>query len=155
MTVVLRRFALPLVVMIAIYVGFVFLVLAAEDSGAYWLSERFMPLRKAHMLEEAIEGTFAPLRDPLFVAFQFVFAVFVFGFGAYIGARGASWKHASIVALAAVLAGALLIGDLLIVDGMPGSIRAAAYVCAVIYLAATASGMALGVRNKPRRNSDG
>jgi hypothetical protein len=141
--------------MVAIWVGIVLLVLAAEDSGAYWLSERFMPLRKAHMLEEAIEGTFAPFSDPLFVAFQLVFAVSVFGFGAYVGARGASWRHASIVALAAVVTGALLIGDLLIVDGMPDSIRVVAYLCAGIYLAATAGGMALGVRQKPGRNSDG
>jgi hypothetical protein len=104
----IRRFALPLAVALlltpAAYVLFGILgemILGPE-------AERLFPFSNAHLLEEATEGLYAPLSDPLFVSFWLLVAICTFGPSMFWGAFKAAKSELWLVWMAALTGTALL-----------------------------------------------
>ena len=109
MNVAVRRFALPLV---AVFVLALVVVVAfgtmTELLLGNWEAGRLFPFSNAHLLEEAAEGLYAPLSDPLFVLFSFAVAIGAFGLSMFWGVVGASKTESFVVWSAALTAVALL-----------------------------------------------
>ena len=85
----LLRPALALAAMIGLWVA---ITIAATEGVAALLgvdaSERLEPLTNVHLAEEALEGTYWPLRDLAFDLYVLVKAILVFGVGGFIANHG-------------------------------------------------------------------
>ena len=108
MRTLIRRFALPLAAALlltpAVYV--LFGILSEMILGPE--AERLFPFSNAHLLEEAAEGLYAPLSDPLFVSFWLLVAICTFGPSMFWGAFRAAKSELWLVWMAALTGTALL-----------------------------------------------
>ena len=108
MTRLVRGVFLGCIALIGAWVGTRLILGAALDStGDPTLTGRTIPYKSVHLLEEAAEGVYAPLRDPLFFVGVLVGTAIPFAAGAYVAARThalAPW----IVSSAGVVARAVL-----------------------------------------------
>jgi hypothetical protein len=91
----------------------------AEAIGGYALAEDSLPYANAHLIEEAIEGTYSPVRDARFLLGSvfptgLAFAISGFWFGR------ASWRSAALLGLAGGSLLTLLHRQVLM--GLPASI---------------------------------
>jgi hypothetical protein len=103
MNVVLRRFVLPLSAAVFLApVAYVALGTIGELLLGDWEVGRLFPFSNAHLLEEASEGLYAPLADPLFVLFSLLVATFSFVPSMFWGAVRASGSELWLVWLAAL-----------------------------------------------------
>jgi hypothetical protein len=143
MRTLIRRFAVPLAA--ALLLSFAAFVLFA------WLgelllgqeAERLFPFSNAHLLEEALEGLYAPLADPLFVAFSLLVAICGFVPSMFWGGLRAAKSEVWLVWLAAHVATTLLALTLrpqLSLDTSP-SISHAAWFLLAACLAASGAGI--------------
>src|SRR5690349_18428156 len=105
----LRRFVLPLAIVVVL-APLMHVVFGAV--GEYILgslnAERLFPFSNAHLREEALEGAYAPLGDPLFVMFSLLVALGAFGTAMFVGAFKASSVERRFVWLATVVGTGLL-----------------------------------------------
>lgn len=73
------------------------------------VSERLAAFSNAHLLEEAFEGPYEPLDDPLFVGFSLAVALLAFGLPALLASK--LWREGTIpVGASVVLAAIALLG---------------------------------------------
>jgi hypothetical protein len=109
MNIVLRRFALPLSAALWLAASaYVLLGMLGEVILGHWEVGRLFPFSNAHLREEASEGLYAPLSDPLFVLFAVLVAICSFGPSMFWGALRASRSELWIVWLAALTGVSLL-----------------------------------------------
>jgi hypothetical protein len=142
MNVVVRGFALPLAGIMALWVAAVVIggtMVEAILGG--WEVGRLFPFSNAHLLEEASEGLYAPLSDPLFVVFSLASAACAFGASMFWGAFNAR-KSESWLVWVAVLTGiglvALYLRSALSSEAPTSISRAALFVLAACLLASAA-----------------
>jgi len=84
-----RRVAVPTAAIVALWIACELLAARVVEvfvgPGA---GERLMPFANAHLLEEAVEGEYAPVTDPVFLANTLLLAVVAFGAGSCLAGRG-------------------------------------------------------------------
>jgi hypothetical protein len=98
-----RRFALPLAAVVILSpAAFVALGTIGELILGNWEAGRLFPFSNAHLREEALEGVYSPLSDPLFVLFSLLVAGCAFGPAMFWGALRASKSELRFVWLATV-----------------------------------------------------
>ena len=108
-----------------------------------WEVGRLFPFSNAHLLEEASEGLYAPLSDPLFVLFSLLVATCSFAPSMFWGALRASSSESRLVWSAALTGIGLLafsLGSELSSQAAP-SIRAAALFSLAVCFGASAVGI--------------
>src|SRR5262245_11123568 len=103
MNTVVRRFALPLsAALLLAATAYVGLGTMGELILGNWEVGRLFPFSNAHLREEASEGLYAPLSDPLFVLFSLLVAICSFGPSMFWGALKARRTELWFVSLAAM-----------------------------------------------------
>ena len=104
MKVVIRRFALPLAAAVLLApAAYVALGAVAELILGNWEVGRLFPFSNAHLLEEASEGSYVPVADPLFVGFTLLVAACSFSPSMFWGALRAPSSELRFVWLAALV----------------------------------------------------
>lgn len=108
MRTLIRRFALPLAAALLLAAaGFVLFGMVGEMMLGQE-AERLFPFSNAHLLEEAMEGLYTPLSDPLFISFSLLIAICAFGPSMFWGALSAAKSEVWLVSLASLVGSALL-----------------------------------------------
>jgi hypothetical protein len=104
MNAVVRRFVLPLsAALLLATAAYVLLGIMGELILGNWEVGRLFPFSNAHLREEASEGLYAPLSDPLFVLFSVLVAICSFGPSMFWGALRAAKSELWFVWLAALI----------------------------------------------------
>jgi len=102
MNAVVRRFVLPLSAAVLLTpAACLALGMVGELILGNWEVGRLFPFSNAHLREEASEGLYAPLSDPVFVFFSLLVALCSFGPSMFWGALRASRSELWLVWLAA------------------------------------------------------
>lgn len=108
MRTMIRRFALPLAAALALAATAYVLFGIAGEMMLGQEAERLFPFSNAHLLEEAMEGIYSPLSDPLFLSFSLLIAICAFGPPMFWGALRAARSEVWLVWLATLVGSALL-----------------------------------------------
>jgi hypothetical protein len=108
MRTLIRRFALPLAAALMLSAAAFVLFGMAGKMMLGQEAERLFPFSNAHLLEEAMEGVYSPLSDPLFLSFSFLIAICAFGPSMFWGALRAANPEVWLVLLATLVGSALL-----------------------------------------------
>jgi hypothetical protein len=151
MRTLIRRFALPLAAALVLSAAAFVLFGIAGETMLGQEAELLFPFSNAHLLEEAMEGLYAPLSDPLFVSFSLLIAICAFGPSMFWGALRAAKSELWLVWLAA-LAGSGLLAITLhpeLSSSEPSSIYQAALFLPVACLVAGGAGIRLATKLKP------
>jgi FtsH-binding integral membrane protein len=150
MNVAIRRFALPLAAVVVLWIAAVItLGTLGELVFGSWEVGRLYPFSNSHLLEEASEGLYAPLSDPLFVLFSLAVAISAFGLSMFWGALKVPRSQLWLVWLAALTGIGLLAVHLrsAFSSEAPASILAGALFVLAACFGASCAGVWLSVRD--------
>jgi hypothetical protein len=118
------------------------------------VSERIIPYSNAHILEEAYEGHYQPLTDPVFLGGALLIVLFAFGASSYVAVRWARVPLRAAVAGAVVATLGLAVARYQVfAENYPTSMRAAYVLQLVLYIATSVAFARFGRSAKVVRNA--
>jgi hypothetical protein len=151
MSVLVRRIILPFVAIAILWAALILVgSLSVEAIFGAGVSERMTPFSNVHLMEEALDGTYDPLSDWLFLAFRALVGLVAFGAGSAFAAVGAGGRQLAVAIIPALLGVALLASLLGYVweEGYPHNMRMGLVVDLLMCAVGAAIGFAVGIRLK-------
>ena len=144
MKLTLRRIVAPFVLLVALWN----LVTMSVDIGTQifigvFEAERITPYSNVHLSEEAAEGIYSPLTDPVFILYISLVGIVAFGFSSFFAAWGASKQELILSAIPGIVGLLILLfphRDIWF-QSYPGSFRNALFIELIIYIACILFGL--------------
>lgn len=107
---IFRRMILPFILMLALWtVTTMAADLTTQELLGVFEAERMAPYTNAHLLEEASEGKYSPISDPVFLIYVLSIGIAVFGGGSLLAWWGVAKQHIAIALVPSIIGVAIII----------------------------------------------
>ncbi len=107
---IFRRMIFPFILMLALWTVTTMAVdLTTQELLGVFEAERMAPYANAHLLEEAYEGKYSPISDPVFLIYILSIGIAVFGGGSLFAWWGVAKQHIAIASVPSIIGVAIII----------------------------------------------
>jgi len=159
MKLIFRRLILPFILMLALWTIITMAIdLTTQELLGVLEAERMMPYTNAHLLEEASEGTYSPISDPVFLVYILLIGIAVFGGGSLFAWWGVAKQHIAIASVPSIIGISFIVFPLRFVWNVdyPREMQIALSLELFVYALSAALGMFIAARyGKSLHNNSG
>ncbi|WP_395005979.1 hypothetical protein [Undibacterium sp.] len=123
--------------------------LTTQELLGVFEAERMAPYTNAHLLEEASEGKYSPITDPVFLIYIFSIGIAVFGGGSLFAWWGVAKQQFAIASVPSVIGVSFIVLPLRFVwnDGYPQQMQIALFLELFVYALCAILGILIATRH--------